>query len=86
MNQRIFIATSAAALLATMLTSASAESQASRKEKCWGIAATGQNDCATKSGSHSCAGQAKKDRDPSEWKYVPKDACEKMGGKVYAPK
>jgi len=53
------------------------------KEKCAGIAAAGQNDCGT--ASHSCAGQAKTDKDPADWKYVPKGECEKMGGKVLKP-
>jgi uncharacterized membrane protein len=53
------------------------------KDKCSGVATAGHNDCATK--AHSCAGQAKTDKDPSDWKYVPKGECEKMGGKVVAP-
>lgn len=57
-----------------------------KKEKCYGIAKAGQNDCSSKSGSHSCAGQAKKDNDPDEWKKVPAGTCEKMGGKTDAPK
>jgi uncharacterized membrane protein len=48
------------------------------KEKCYGVAAAGKNDCAAN--GHSCAGQAKMDKDPTEWKYVPKGECEKMGG------
>ena len=50
------------------------------KDKCAGIAQAGKNDCATK--AHSCAGQAKTDKDPSDWKYVPAGECEKMGGKL----
>jgi uncharacterized membrane protein len=45
------------------------------KEKCYGIAKAGQNDCASLSGSHSCAGQAKADMAPDEWKYVAKGSC-----------
>lgn len=56
------------------------------KEKCFGIAKAGQNDCATPSGSHSCAGQAKADMDAHEWKYVAKGTCEKAGGKLTAAK
>lgn len=56
------------------------------KEKCFGVAKAGQNDCASVTGSHSCAGQAKKDNDPTEWKFVAKGTCEKMGGKMMAPK
>lgn len=51
---------------------------AAEKEKCFGIAQAGKNDCA--SGAHSCAGQATKDKDPGDWKYVAKGSCEKMGG------
>jgi uncharacterized membrane protein len=54
-------------------------------EKCYGVAKAGQNDCGT--AKHACAAQgAKKDNDPTEWKYVPKGTCEKMGGKMAAPK
>ena len=52
------------------------------KDKCFGVAKAGQNDCASVSGSHSCAGTAKKDGDPGDWKYVAKGTCEKMGGKT----
>lgn len=52
------------------------------KEKCYGVAKTGQNDCASSDGAHSCAGQAKMDNDPTEWKYVAKGTCEKAGGKL----
>ena len=52
------------------------------KEKCYGIAKAGKNDCATADGSHSCAGQAKVDNGANEWKYVAKGTCEKEGGKT----
>jgi uncharacterized membrane protein len=52
------------------------------KVKCYGIAKAGKNDCAT--ASHSCAGSAKTDNDPVEWKYAPKAECEKQGGKLEA--
>jgi uncharacterized membrane protein len=55
------------------------------QEKCYGIAKGGQNDCGT--AKHACAGLgAKTDNDPAEWKYVAKGSCEKMGGKMEAPK
>ncbi|GGY21658.1 BufA1 family periplasmic bufferin-type metallophore [Paludibacterium paludis] len=54
---------------------------AADKEKCYGIAQAGKNDCAAPDGSHSCAGQAKTDNAPADWKYVAKGTCEKMGGK-----
>lgn len=52
------------------------------QEKCYGVAKTGQNDCASSNGAHTCAGQAKTDNDPTEWKYVAKGTCEKSGGKL----
>jgi len=77
----IAIASAVGSLLALGSVTAAADDAA--KEKCSGIAAPGENDCA--SVAHSCAGQAKTDKDPKEWKYVPKGECEKMGGKVVTP-
>ena len=57
---------------------------AAGKEKCYGIAKAGQNDCGT--AKHACAGLGKVDNDPNEWKYVAKGTCEKMGGRTTAPK
>ncbi|MCG2585648.1 DUF2282 domain-containing protein [Massilia sp. TS11] len=75
-----------AAALATACVSASAADKMADKEKCYGIAKAGQNDCATGDGTHSCAGQSKKDNAPNEWKFVAKGSCEKMGGKMMAEK
>jgi uncharacterized membrane protein len=50
------------------------------RDKCYGIAKAGQNDCGT--AKHSCAGKATKDKAADEWKYVPKGTCEKLGGKL----
>ena len=49
-------------------------------EKCFGIAKAGKNDCSTKKSSHSCAGQATKDRDPNDFVAVPKGTCDKIAG------
>lgn len=54
------------------------------KEKCYGIAKAGKNDCASSSGSHSCAGQSKIDNAPDEWRYVAKGTCDLLGGKITA--
>jgi uncharacterized membrane protein len=83
MNQRHAII--AAALAAVCATSAGAASAAGDKEKCYGIAKVGQNDCADANGVHSCAGQSKADRGAAEWKYVAKGTCEKEGGKTTPP-
>jgi len=50
------------------------------KEKCYGIAKAGANDCANLSGTHSCAGQSKVDMAADEWKYVAKGTCKEMKG------
>jgi uncharacterized membrane protein len=57
-----------------------ADAEEAGKEKCYGIAKAGQNDCGT--AAHTCAGKAAKDNAPDEWKYVPKGTCEKLGGKT----
>lgn len=44
------------------------------KEKCYGIAKAGQNDCAAGAGT-TCAGTAKTDFQANAWKYVPKGTC-----------
>lgn len=58
------------------------DSKPAPKEKCYGVAKAGQNDCGT--ARHSCAGKATRDNAPDDWKYVPKGTCEKMGGKTTA--
>ena len=52
------------------------------KDKCFGVAKAGQNDCSGKNSKHSCAGESKVDNDPNDFKYVAKGTCEKMGGKL----
>lgn len=77
----ILIATALASLAATSVATAAGD-----KEKCYGIAKAGKNDCADANGSHSCAGQAKLDNGAAEWKYVAKGTCEKEGGKLTSVK
>jgi uncharacterized membrane protein len=78
MNQRALIAAAAATLLSTSFLAAPAMAQS--KEKCYGIAKAGQNDCANLAGTHSCAGQSKLDNDKGEWKYVAAGTCVGMKG------
>jgi uncharacterized membrane protein len=79
MNQRAMIAAAAASLMTLSMFSAPATA-ADEKEKCFGIAKAGQNDCANLSGSHSCAGQSKVSDSKDEWKYVAKGSCKTMKG------
>ncbi len=87
MNKRqALIAAALASVCAISASSASAHDEEKKEtEKCYGVAKAGQNDCASADGSHSCAGQAKTDKDANEWKKVAKGTCEKAGGKLAAP-
>jgi len=81
----VTIAAAVGSLLAlSTVTASAADEQAGAKEKCFGVAKAGKNDCA--SNAHACAGHATKDNDASDWKYVPKGECEKLGGKTEAAK
>jgi uncharacterized membrane protein len=82
MSSRTLILAAALGSLVSLGT-AFAGDEKGESEKCYGVAEAGKNGCAT--ASHSCAGQAKADKDPSEWVKVPKGTCEKMGGKLAGP-
>lgn len=70
-----------AALAAVISTGVIAPAEAaSKKEKCYGVAKAGQNDCANLAGTHSCAGQSSIDNDKGEWKLVKKGTCSTLGG------
>ena len=83
-NTRTLIQTAATTLLAVGILAAAGSAVAAdeAKDKCFGIAKAGKNDCGSKTSKHSCAGQGKVDNDPSDFKLVPKGSCEKMGGKI----
>lgn len=78
------VQTAMAGLLALGLAQSADAQGAGEREKCYGIAKAGQNDCNT--ATHTCAGKAKADNAPDEWKYVPKGTCEQLGGKKQPPK
>jgi uncharacterized membrane protein len=80
MNQRLLVSAAAASVLAMGLAGTASAADDKAKEKCYGVAKAGQNDCANLSGTHSCAGQSKVDNDPTEWKYVAKGTCAQMKG------
>ena len=80
MNHRLIVSSALASVLALGLASGVSAQDNKDKEKCYGIAKAGQNDCANLSGSHSCAGQTKVDASPDDWKYVAKGSCKAMKG------
>ncbi|MGF1759022.1 DUF2282 domain-containing protein [Photobacterium sagamiensis] len=65
------------ALAGTALTTTTAVA-AEEKEKCYGVAKAGKNDCATKTGS--CAGTAKVDGQKDAFMMVPKGLCDRLAG------
>ena len=62
-----------ASALATL--SAPALADSADREKCYGVALKGENDCAAGPGT-TCAGTAAGDYQGNAWKYVPKGTCE----------
>jgi uncharacterized membrane protein len=79
LNHRLVVSSALASVLALGL-AGHAAAQEKGKDKCFGIAKAGQNDCANLSGTHSCAGQNKADNDAAEWKYVAKGTCKDLKG------
>ncbi|MCA0938148.1 DUF2282 domain-containing protein [Vibrio alginolyticus] len=78
-NSNLAIAAAVTGLIAlggTILTTTSAV--AAEKEKCYGVAKAGKNDCATK--TSSCAGTAKQDNQKDAFVVVPKGLCDKLAG------
>lgn len=69
------LAASVAAAIAAA--SAAPAAAADAKEKCYGIALKGQNDCAAGPGT-TCAGTSKVDYQQNAWKLVPAGTCETM--------
>ena len=51
--------------------------QSTTKEKCYGVAKAGQNDCAAGPGT-SCAGTSTRDYQGNAWKLVDAGTCEKI--------
>ena len=71
----VFVASVASALSLLGVVQASAAD--APKEKCYGIALKGQNDCAAGVGT-TCAGTSKVDYQQNSWKLVPGGTCVTM--------
>ncbi|HEX7965763.1 MAG TPA: DUF2282 domain-containing protein [Gammaproteobacteria bacterium] len=85
MNRDIKLAiTAAVAGVATIAAASAMAADKPAQEKCFGVAAAHQNDCAT--ATNSCAGSATKDHQADAFVYLPKGLCEKLaGGTTTAP-
>ena len=62
---------------------AAAQDMSKDKEKCYGVALKGKNDCKAGAGT-TCAGSSKTDYQGNAWSYVPKGTCEKTMSKTSA--
>lgn len=86
MSNMLKLSLTASAVLA-MAAGAAAPGTASAadgaKEKCFGVALKGKNDCAAGPGT-SCAGTSTVDYQGNAWKSVAKGSCVKMGGTLAA--
>jgi uncharacterized membrane protein len=75
----------ATVVLPLLAKAAPAPTPSFQAEKCFGVAVAGKNDCGA-TGSHSCAGEAKRTGDPKSWIYVPVGTCQKINGASLTPK
>jgi uncharacterized membrane protein len=80
LKHRLVASSALASVLAMGLIGPAAAAEGAGKDKCYGIAKAGQNDCANLAGTHSCAGLSKADNDAGEWKYVAKGTCKDLKG------
>jgi uncharacterized membrane protein len=55
---------------------------AGERERCYGVARQGSNDCAN--AVHSCAQKAQADVDGREWIAVPRGTCLRLAGGTLA--
>lgn len=76
MNKTLSSASLALALSAALAVAATPISaQAVEKDKCFGVALKGKNDCKAGAGT-SCAGTSKIDYQGDAWSLMPKGTCE----------
>jgi uncharacterized membrane protein len=72
-----YLATALATALSAGSVLISSEAVAAEKEKCFGVALAGKNDCAAGAGT-SCAGTSTINFQGNSWKYVEKGTCVSM--------
>ena len=80
-RRTLSIALAASLTSAVALAAVPASAQDADKEKCFGVALKGKNDCAAGAGT-TCAGTSKVDYQGNAWKLVPKGTCEKTASKT----
>jgi uncharacterized membrane protein len=65
----------------TLVAAPAAQAQPADKEKCFGVALKGKNDCAAGPGT-TCAGTSKVDYQGNAWSLVAKGSCVKTVSKT----
>lgn len=81
----LIAAAAIASLGAATLAAADDAKDEQGKEKCYGVAKAGKNDCAAN--GHACAGQSKASGNAKEWIYVPAGTCDRLlNGRTEAAK
>ena len=67
--------------LGAAFTALPAAAQPAEREKCYGVALKGKNDCKAGAGT-TCSGTSKVDFQGNAWTFVPKGTCEKTASKT----
>ena len=67
--------------LGAAFTALPAAAQMADKDKCFGVALKGKNDCKAGAGT-TCAGTSKVDFQGNAWSLVPKGTCDKTASKT----
>lgn len=67
--------------LGTAFAALPAAAQNADKDKCFGVALKGKNDCSAGPGT-TCAGTSKIDHQGNAWSLVPKGTCDKTASKT----
>lgn len=83
-KSNLMLASAISGVLALGATMAAAPAMAAEKEKCYGVAKAGQNDCATK--TTSCAGTSTVDNQGDAFIALPKGLCDRLAGGSLTPK
>ena len=77
-SQKIVVATALSCVLALGVALSSTAAVAAEKEKCYGVAKAGHNDCATN--TSSCVGHSTEDGQSDAFIALPSGVCERLAG------
>jgi uncharacterized membrane protein len=86
MKKTFMMAAAAGLLAAGGAATLPVDAHAADKEKCYGVAKAGANDCGSKLAGHSCAGHSTVDGATDSFVVVPEGLCEKLVNGSLEPK